>query len=159
MTAESQVRRGVPSDMPTVLALLDNSGLPTSDLQEIDGLRIWVIESADSICGVVALEPFGSEGLLRSLAVASDHRGRGIGRVLVGRLEADARAEGVRKLVLLTQTAETFFRELGYRNIDRGQVSDEMRQCAEFRTLCPASASCMAKMLVSISSLEPTHDR
>jgi len=107
--------------MPAVLALLESAGLPTADLAGIAGLRTWVDESGDSISGVIALDAFGSEGLLRSLAVAPDYRGRGIGRVLVARLEADARAEGIRKLILLTQTAEPFFRSLGY-EIGRAHV-------------------------------------
>ncbi len=76
------------------------------------------------------------------------------GSALVVQLESDARAAGVGKLVPLTQTAETFFRRLGYQNIDRRHVSDDMRQCAEFRSLCPASASYMAKALVSLADAE-----
>jgi N-acetylglutamate synthase-like GNAT family acetyltransferase len=154
MTALPQVRRGQPADIPDVLALLQSTDLPTSDLSAIAGLRTWVIESDDCLCGVIALEPFGTEGLLRSLAVAPDYRNRGMGHALVAQLETDARAQGVRKLVLLTQTAETFFRSLGYQNIDRRHVSDEMKQCAEFWSLCPASASCMAKALVNLADAE-----
>ena len=154
MTALPQVRRGQPADIPDVLALLQSTDLPTSDLSAIAGLRTWVIESDDFLCGVIALEPFGTEGLLRSLAVASDYRNRGIGRALVAQLENDARAQGVRKLVLLTQTAETFFRSLGYQNIYRRHVSAEIKQSAEFRSLCPASASCMAKTLVNLADAE-----
>jgi amino-acid N-acetyltransferase len=157
MIASSQARRGLPTDTPAILALLASAGLPTSDISGITGLQTWVIETGDSICGVIALQAFGSEGLLRSLAVASDHRSHGIGRALVAQLERDARAAGVRKLVLLTQTAESFFRNLGYQSMDRHQVSAEIQQCAEFQTLCPASASCMAKILANVSSAERTH--
>lgn len=131
--------------MPAVLRLLQAAGLPTADLQGIDDLHTWVVESQGSLRGIVALERFGAEGLLRSLAVAPEHRGRGLGRELVSRLEHEARAAGVRRLVLLTETAEKFFRTLGYANIDRHHVSGLMQQCAEFRSLCPASATCMAK--------------
>jgi amino-acid N-acetyltransferase len=154
MSASPQVRRGLSSDMPAVLALIESASLPTSDLPGIAGLLTWVFESADSVCGVIALEAFGSEALVRSLAVASDYRNRGIGRALVVRLETDARAEGVSKLVLLTQTAETFFRSLGFQSIDRRYVSDEIKQCAEFRSLCPGSASCMAKVLVNVADAD-----
>jgi amino-acid N-acetyltransferase len=133
--------------MPAVLSLLQGAGLPTADLQGIAGLRTWVIESQNVLRGVVALERFGTEGLLRSLAVAPEHRNRGIGRELVVRLEHDASAEGITRLVLLTETAEAFFRALGYATVDRQRVSLEMRRCAEFQSLCPASATCMAKVL------------
>jgi amino-acid N-acetyltransferase len=114
----TSIRRGQPADIPAVLALLQGAELPTSDLSAIAGLRTWVIESDDALCGVIALEPFGTEGLLRSLAVASDYRNCGVGRALVAQLETDARAEGVRRLVLLTQTADTFFRSWDIRTLN-----------------------------------------
>ena len=91
--------------------MLVNAGLPTADLGTSD-LQLWLLEAGGALVGVIALERFGSEALLRSLAVAPAHRKRGVGRRLVAWLEADARAEGVRRLVLLTETAETFFRSL-----------------------------------------------
>jgi amino-acid N-acetyltransferase len=47
----------------------------------------------------------------------------------------------------LTETAENFFRGLGYEAIDRRYVPEEIQQSAEFRSLCPASAVCMTKSL------------
>ncbi len=110
---------------------------------------MWVLDARDSPQGVVALEHFGSKGLLRSLAIAPQYRQRGFGRELVLRLEHDAEADGVEQLVLLTETAQPFFRTLGYDVIDRRYVSKELAQSAEFRSLCPASAVCMNKVLHS----------
>ena len=99
------------------------------------------------ILGVIGLERFGSDALLRSLAVSPDHRKRGLGQELVARLEHDAQAEGIQRLVLLTETAEAFFRRLGFAVTDRSHVSDGVKQSAEFRSLCPISAICMSKAL------------
>jgi N-acetylglutamate synthase-like GNAT family acetyltransferase len=49
--------------------------------------------------------------------------------------------------VLLTETAETFFRRLGYTVIERDQAPSAVASSAEFRTLCPATAVCMTKRL------------
>jgi len=81
---EQTIRRGEPADTPSVLELLTAAGLPTADLTSADGL-------------------------LRSLAIAGEYRHRGLGRELVARLERDARADGIAQLVLLTETAESFF--------------------------------------------------
>ena len=141
------IRRGESSDLPAIRQLLDKAGLPTSDLTTADGIQTWVFEASPSLVAVIGLERFGEEALLRSLAVTPEHRGRGLGRELVARVERDANAGGVARLVLLTQTAEAFFRDLGYSVTDRRNVSDGVKQSAEFRSLCPASAVCMSKAL------------
>jgi amino-acid N-acetyltransferase len=121
--------------------------LPTTDFPSVSDVQLWLFVAADSLVGVIALERFGSVGLLRSLAVAPEYRTCGFGRRLVERLETDARADGVTQLVLLTGTAEAFFGSRGYTVVDRGAVAEAVKQSAEFRSLCPASAVCMAKML------------
>jgi amino-acid N-acetyltransferase len=134
--------------MPAVLALLQVARLPTADLTSVQALKIWVLEASDSLLGgVIALERFGTDALLRSLAIAPGYRQRGFGRELVARLEKDAQSDGVERLVLLTETAEPFFRNLGYEVIDRRHVSEALKQSAEFRSLCPASAVCMSKAI------------
>ena len=106
--------------MPAVLALLQGARLPTADLLKgAQGLKMWVLEARDSVLGTIALQRFGADGLLRSLAVAPEYRKCGFGRELVARLERDAQAGGVERLVLLTETAEPFFRSLSYEVIDR----------------------------------------
>ena len=151
------IRRGSPADLTAIESLLQNAGLPTEDIRDISGLRTWVIETGSSLRGAIALEPFAHEGILRSLAVTPDARGHGLGRRLVAQLESDARSDGVRKLVLLTQTAEKFFKNLGYQIISRDDVSEAVKGAAQFRSLCPTSAICMAKVLVSTSDIESSH--
>jgi amino-acid N-acetyltransferase len=145
---QPSIRRGESIDMPAVLALLQSAGLPISDLTSAQQLQLWVLKS-NALQGVIALEHFGTEALLRSLAVAPEYRQRGLGRELVARLEHDAHADGIKQLVLLTETAGPFFRGLGYQVIDRQSVSEALKQSAEFRSLCPASAVCMSKTLHS----------
>jgi len=151
---QPEIRRGTAADLPAVAALLANAGLPTADLGTA-GLQSWLVEAGGALVGVIALERFGSDALLRSLAVAPAYRKLGVGRRLVARLEEDARADGVRQLVLLTETAETFFRTLGYRVTDRGSVGEAPRQSAQFRSLCPVSAICMSKRLAGARPRAP----
>ena len=92
------INRGTSADLPRVVALLSASGLPTADLSGITHLDLWVMELAGSLTGVIALERYGEEGLVRSLAVVPPYRNRGYGAQLVDRLEADAVREGVRHL-------------------------------------------------------------
>ncbi|MBS0418804.1 MAG: GNAT family N-acetyltransferase [Proteobacteria bacterium] len=146
--ATPRIRHGSQADLSAIESLLQSAGLPADDIRGIPGLLTWVVEAGGTIQGAIALEPFGKEGLLRSLVVAPDARRHGLGRNLVMQLESDASSEGVRTLVLLTQTAAPFFRDLGYQAVGRDDVSSAVKSSAQFRSLCPASATCMSKILV-----------
>jgi amino-acid N-acetyltransferase len=143
------IRRSHATDLAAVLTLLQDAGLPTDDLSYAPSLHLWVFEADELLCGVIGLECFGTGALLRSLAVAPGYQQRGLGHKLVAQVERDAQANGVEQLVLLTETAEKFFRAIGYEVIDRHYVPEDIKQSAEFRSLCPASAVCMRKLLPS----------
>jgi amino-acid N-acetyltransferase len=135
------------ADWRRVLDLLRGAGLPTADLDGAHRDRFLVVRDGGDVVGCVAVEPYGAAGLLRSLAVAADARGRGLGARLVEAAEAKARTDGLRTLHLLTTTAASFFEARGYAFVDRGDVPDAVRQSAEFKGVCPSSAVCMGKLL------------
>ena len=82
------------------------------------------------------------------MVVAPDRRGSGLGLTIMNELERMARAARVSRLVLLTQTAAEFFARQGYRVIERSTAPQDLRGSEEFRSLCPSSATCMAKSLL-----------
>jgi amino-acid N-acetyltransferase len=143
------IRPGKTADLATVLALLKGAGLPTDDLTSAPDLYLWVLEAEREVVGVIGVQSFGSSALLRSLAIAPSFQRRGWGHQLVAQLERDVRGNGVEQLILLTQTAESFFRGIGYEVVDRQDVPEEVKQSAEFRSLCPASAVCMTKSVLA----------
>lgn len=144
------LRTGTERDASHIHALLERSGLPTSDLEVSQPQFIVLCEGAQ-IIGAGALQPFGSIALLRSVAVEPRLRGSGLGRMLVQELERRAYASDIAQLVLLTQTAKRFFEYQSYQVIDRQQVPQAVQGSEEFRSLCPASAICMVKMLAEPS--------
>ncbi len=81
------------------------------------------------------------------MVVLPELRGGGLGRLIVRELERVARATGIDRLVLLTLTAQRFFEQQHYQVIDRTDSPPGMQGSEEFRSLCPASAICMAKTL------------
>jgi N-acetylglutamate synthase-like GNAT family acetyltransferase len=135
------------ADLAAVRALLEQSALPTADLMTAPNLRFWVHIDNNQLVGAVGLERYGASGLLRLLVVSPASQRRGLGRELVATLEREAATAGIKMLVLLTQTAEPFFARLGYTVIDRAYVPGEVKESAEFRSFCPASAACMSKAL------------
>jgi amino-acid N-acetyltransferase len=58
----------------------------------------------------------------------------------------------VKELVLLTQSAALFFQRQGYRVVERSGVPRAVQMSEEFRSLCPASATCMTKSLAGSQS-------
>lgn len=129
-----------------VVGLVASAGLPTDDL--VPGRQRWFSSwNGSELRGVIAWELLGSEALVRSFAVAPDLRGHGIGTQLYRDLEGAARAEGLERLVLLTETAEAFFVRQGFIRVDRASLSEAVQATAEFTGLCPASAVCLMKSL------------
>ncbi len=147
------LRAAGPRDMEAIHVLLQGSGLPTADLTRAQPEFVVACEGA-RIVGVGGLEWFGEAGLLRSIAVAPDRRGAGIGPMIVRYLEERARARGLSELVLLTQTAKEFFEWQGYRVIERLRAPPAVQDSEEFRSLCPSSAFCMSKRIADSNSLE-----
>lgn len=144
--ANFSLRSAGAAEAQAIRGLLECSGLPTSDLGT--ARPEFVIASRDGrMVGIGALEHFGAAALLRSVAVDAQWRGSGVGRLIVAELERRASAAGVRELILLTLTARDFFARLGYSAKDRAQVPSAVLDSAEFRSLCPASAACLAKEL------------
>jgi amino-acid N-acetyltransferase len=135
-------------DLSAIRALLERSGLPTSDLESAQP-EFAVIRRDGQVVAAGALQRFGTAALLRSVVVARERQGSGLGRSVVSELERLAQAAEIRRLVLLTQTAADFFARQGFRPIERSSASQDIQASEEFRSLCPSSALCMAKDLAS----------
>ena len=135
------------ADWNDVRRLLNDAELPIDDLGP-DLLESFLIaELDDVVVGLVGLEVYDTTGLLRSLVVAKNSRSAGLGKKLVGALEAAAQAAGIRDLWLLAIDAEGFFAGRGYDIVTRDAVPDAIRQSEEFAELCPDSAYLMMKHL------------
>src|SRR6185312_7741491 len=63
---------------------------------------VWVVRDGDAIAGVLVLRPQPPSLLLENVAVAPGHRGRGLGRALIGHAEERARAGGFDAVTLYT---------------------------------------------------------
>ena len=133
-------------DRGAILDLLRQAALPTDDLEAGTPVDFWVVADGVRPVGAIGLERHGMDGLLRSLVVDPAHRGHGLGVALVDALERAARSSGIRRLVLLTRTAEPFFERRGYAVTPRSSIDADVADSAEFRSLCPASATCMTKV-------------
>ena len=151
---EALFRRALPSDWEAVRTLLSENRLPLDGARDHLGTFIVVHDETGLIaCG--GLELYSPVALLRSLAVDKTHRGKRLGQELIKRLCAEALKEEVETLVLLTDTAESYFRKLGFRPVPRSDLPATVTESAEFRGACPASATAMV-MTLSIDTNNST---
>jgi amino-acid N-acetyltransferase len=106
-----------------------------------------LLEEGGQLIGTIGLQVAGDDGLLRSLAVAPDRRGRGLAAELNDAALEFARARGVRTLYLLTTTAERYAERRGFERSSRGEVPPGIAALAQFRVLCPSTCVCMRRRL------------
>ena len=143
-TAAPRLRPASPADLAAVEQLLTASSLPLDGVRE--ALSTFVVaEAGDDLVGVAGLEVCCDNALLRSVAVRPEWRSHGLGRALVTRVISDAETRGLHALYLLTTTAERYFPDFGFRTISRDEVPADLRDTAEFRGACPASATVMCR--------------
>jgi amino-acid N-acetyltransferase len=132
---------------PDVATLLAAAALPSEDLHGGDNVLLFGEQSSGRLTAVVGLECYGHAALIRSLAVDSTERGKGMGNKLVEYAEAKARSMGATHLYLLTTTAQKFFERQGYQSIERAAAPEAIARTAQFSGLCPASSAFMVKQL------------
>jgi len=133
-------------ELPEILALLDECGLPGEGL--VDHLAtILIAGEGTDIVGCSALEMYEEYALLRSVAVKETHRGRGLASRLTKAALELARDHQVTTVYLLTETASTFFPKLGFKPIPRFEVPQKVQNSIEFTRLCPQTATVMTTTL------------
>jgi amino-acid N-acetyltransferase len=106
-----------------------------------------VAEAGGRVVGAAAIEPYGADGLLRSVVVAPPLRGTGLGQTLVAAAEVAARDLGVRDLYLLTETAIAWFPRLGYETLPRDGAPVPIATSVEFTVSCPDTGLLMHRRL------------
>lgn len=140
------IERLTPGDVRPVSDLLAASELSTQGLGDAR-VGLVAMRDQDAWIACAAVEPIHPFGLLRSVAVAPERRGEGLGRTMVEAAERWAREEGIRTLYLLTETAADFFGALGYGVVERASVPEPVRRTTQYSAMCPASAVVMARQI------------
>lgn len=137
-----------PSDLELVEALLQREHLPVLGLRD-QQQHMFVARTDNRIVGCASVELYGDAALLRSVAVAAECRGSGVGITLVNAALDLARQRNVSAVYLLTETAERFFPRFGFEMIDRADVPPGVQQSPEFARGCCSSAYVMRKHLTT----------
>ena len=144
LTKELRVGPCGPDELSDVEALLAAAGLPVEGVADLEEL---IVARADGeagrpvVIGAVGLEVYGSVGLLRSLVVAPELRGNGLGLRLGRRLIGRAAELGLERLYLLTLEGP-FFERLGFEACERARVPSDLAASFQFTAAhCDAATS------------------
>ena len=129
----------VEADPTEGAELLAAAGLPLAGWGAANVLR-WGVREAGVLLGVIALERHGDHGLLRSLAVAPDARGRGLAHALVAHALRASSAFGLRDVAGLTTTIPELLPRWGFREVARDALPSALMASPELQGACPASA-------------------
>jgi len=140
----TSIERARPDDLAAVETLLAASALPLAGLEPAMATAV-VARDGGAVVGCAAVEPYGSVGLLRSVCVAPDLRGVGLGRRLVAAAEVLAGEGGIATLYLLTETAAEWFPRLGYGATERAALPAELAASPELTGACPDTAAAFRK--------------
>ena len=120
------------------LALVE-AGLPADDIAAT-GVQPFRFERNLKPVGYGALEVYGSAVLLRSIIVATDARGEGVGRAITEWLLAHAGALGAGRAFLFTTNARAYFEGIGFEVVDRSKAPQSILTTRQAIGRCPASA-------------------
>ena len=150
MSVGQHLRDSRSDDDPQLRAFLEASGLPVADV-ETGRQEYLLAREGERIVGSVGLEVVGEDALVRSLAVAPDRRGLGLGKRLLEAAIQRARIRNIKTLYALTITAEAFAAAQGFVRISRAEVPEAIASLPQFRALCPATAACMRLTLTPAS--------
>ncbi len=144
-----EIRVAGPDEMPEVEQLLEAAALTRDGLAECGRAGDVLVARADDGClmGCVALELFGGDALVRSLAVTAGARGHGLGASLLARAVEHARAAGAGEAWLLTETAAPFFAARGWHPADRAAAPVRVAGSVEFTSACPGSVPAMRRTI------------
>jgi amino-acid N-acetyltransferase len=145
MTLPVEFRPATHADAEALRAFLSAANLP----DEVDPAKQEFLLAVrdDAIVGSAALEVRRGDALLRSVAVAAELRGKGLGDALVTRMLAHARATHVHTVWLLTASADAWFAKRGFAPVERAAAPPVIAAIPHFRSSACADARCMRRSL------------
>lgn len=87
---------------PHIARLGDSLPVGGNYAEEIASTPVWIAELGGRMVGALVLQPHPDHMRLANVAVPPDQQGRGIGRALLQKAEAEARAGGYLEMRLFT---------------------------------------------------------
>jgi len=136
-----RLRPATAADFAAVQTILRAAALPPDGLQDQFPAAYAVAEIDGAIIGAAGLERYGDAGLLRSVVVIDEWRGRGLGEALVRERLKLAASAGVTEVYALTTTAAGYFPRIGFALAERAAAPPSIQGSPQFASVCPSTAA------------------
>ena len=161
MAPDLFVRRARPADAAAISRLNNtfaNEGQMLTRTPEMIALAIndYVVvqNTAGELLACGALKEYSpSVAEVAAIAVSRAAHGKGLGRAIVGAVEALARKRGIFDVFALTLQPE-FFAAIGYERVDRARYPEKIRRdCLGCARRFACNESCFAKNLMAAATV------
>jgi len=127
------IRSAVASDVPGIVALLEDVDLLTHDVLA-PNTQYWVAEDEHQhLVGVAGVEFGQSAALLRSVAVPTILRNQGLGKQLVQQALDWVLAAGYKRMYLFSTRSGTYWQHLGFQRVPVEEVTHSMSAVPQVR--------------------------
>jgi phosphoglycolate/pyridoxal phosphate phosphatase family enzyme len=141
-----QLRGATGPDLPAIAQLLHDGGQQAGAARERVA-RTVVAQGDRAVLGTAAWDPAGDAAMLRSVAVADDARGNGIGMLVTAAALRVIAQDGRREVYAVTTDAERFFAGCGFRAVSRDELPAGVAEHRQITRECPASAAVLRLVL------------
>lgn len=132
-------------DLKDIKKLLESIEIPSDEIDPEVTTFFVMRDVSRRIIACVGLELFTDAALITSFAIEPAHRGDGLGASLVDRSLEEALQAGSDAVYLCTAQAPELFLNIGFVNIDRDELPQEIRGSYVFKSDCPFVAAYMKK--------------
>jgi glycerol-1-phosphatase len=154
-----RLRQAAGPDLPAIATLLHDAGLPARGARERAGRTIVADADRSGLLGTSSWEPLDNErALIRSVAISTRARSRGVGTTLVAATLRQAIHAGSREVWCVTTDAEEFFTRCGFVRADREALPEAVAEHAQVRRECPETAAVMRLRLPAVTPPSPPLD-
>lgn len=146
---ETMIRMATEQDLPNLVGFLEKANLGTEGLAESVNYFLLMEDESGSLRATLGVEPFGENGLLRSLVVTAGMKENEI-LVLFERILRLTKEKNISSLFLATNKATSvpFFEMLGFSTVDEAELPVDLFESEHIKNILGVDNSVFLKIEV-----------
>jgi N-acetylglutamate synthase-like GNAT family acetyltransferase len=144
---ETMIRMATEQDLPNLVDFLEQANLGTEGLTETIEYFLLMEDESGKLRATLGVEPFGSNGLLRSLVVTAGMKENEI-LMLFEQILRLTKEKNITSLFLATNKATSvpFFQMLGFSTIAEASLPEDLYQSEHIKNISGVDNSVFLKL-------------